>query len=74
MELRNNVRALRRIRNITQADLAVLASVGRSTISDIERGEHIPGVDVALMIAYALGVDVEEAFWLQRDSGGTEDG
>ena len=47
---------------MTQGELARLARVGRSTISNIETGKYIPGVDVALRIAKALNRTVEELF------------
>lgn len=74
MRLTNRVRAERVMHGIRQSDLAALAGVGRSTIGDIETGEHIPRVDVALLIARALGVTVETIFTLDegRDSDALE--
>ena len=39
-----------------------MAGVGRSTVSEIESGRRVPGVDVAIRIARVLGCTVEELF------------
>ena len=47
---------------LSQEQLAQLARIGQSTISEIEAGKHNPTVDVALKIARALEKTVEELF------------
>lgn len=71
MRLCNSVRTLRLRKKLTLIELGEMADIGKSTINDIERGLHIPGVDTALRIAAALGVDVGRVFWLS--DGGTSD-
>jgi putative transcriptional regulator len=47
---------------LTQGDLAAIVGASRETISSVERGESIPSVTLALAIARALDVSVEELF------------
>ena len=60
-----NVRQTRIKLGWTQENLATAARIGRSTVSDIETGKYIPGVDIALEIAYALNCSVEDLFQLE---------
>lgn len=59
------LRMIRRQRGMSQTELADVAQVGQSTISSIETGVYIPHVDVALQIAKALGLMVEDIFQLE---------
>lgn len=52
---------------MTQMQLAKVAGVGQHTVSDIERGKHIPRVDVAILISKALYRRVEDLFKLDED-------
>lgn len=56
------VRERREAMGMAQAELAEKARVGQHTISDIETGRHVPKVDVAILVARALGRTVEELF------------
>lgn len=56
----------RKAMGLSQIELAKLAGVGQHTISDIETGKHIPRVDVAIDICYALNAAVEEMFYVDR--------
>jgi putative transcriptional regulator len=47
---------------LTQGDLAAIVGTSLETISSVERGESIPSVTLALAIASALDVSVEELF------------
>ncbi len=49
-------------RGLSQAALADRAGVTRQTISGIEAGRWLPSLDVALVVAAALGSSVEELF------------
>jgi molybdate-binding protein/DNA-binding XRE family transcriptional regulator len=49
-------------RGLSQAALADAAGVTRQTISGIEAGRWLPSLDVALVVAAALGSSVEELF------------
>lgn len=52
------------MRNLTQADLAELAGITRKSINAIEMGHMVPSTILALKLARALGVSVEELFSL----------
>jgi putative transcriptional regulator len=56
------VQKVRKNLGITQAELASSAGVSQRTISDIERGSHLPRIDVALYISRRLGVPVDKLF------------
>lgn len=61
-ELENRIRENRERLGITQHELAEQSGVPRSTIAEIEEGIRTPGVDVAIKLADALGVQVEDLF------------
>lgn len=63
--LRNSIRDLRTHKNLTQAELAVLANVSRKTINTVENGVFIPSTVVALQLARALQTTVEDLFRLE---------
>jgi putative transcriptional regulator len=52
-------------RDLTQAELADLAGVTRKSINAIETGHMVPSIVLALKLAHALGVKVEELFALE---------
>lgn len=49
---------------MTQSQLAESSGVSRQAISDIEIGKHEPTISVALLLARALGVKVDNLFKL----------
>jgi len=67
--LRNAIKVERAKRDLTQADLAVMAGVTRRSVNAIETGRMVPSVLLALKIARALGVTVETIFRLDDASG-----
>lgn len=62
--LNNRLREERALRELTQADLAVLVGVSRKTINTVENGVFIPSTTLALKLARALGTTVEALFQL----------
>lgn len=62
--LENKVRELRARFRWTQQDLADSIGVTRQTIGLIEKGDYSPSVTMALKIAKAFHVTVEEVFCL----------
>jgi putative transcriptional regulator len=62
--LRNRLRELRAERDLTQAALAELVGVSRKTINTIENGVFVPSTLLALKLAQALGLKVEDLFSL----------
>ena len=64
MRIENKVKQYRKAASMTQLQLAERAGVSRQTISDIETGKHDPTISVALLLARALGVKVDNLFKL----------
>ena len=62
--MENQVRYYRIMRRLTQDELSARAGVSKATISQIETGKRIPGVDIALMLEAALRADVHDLFRL----------
>lgn len=56
------MRERRQERGLSQQQLADAAELTRQTVGAIEAGRSVPGVDVALRLARALGCTVEELF------------
>ncbi|MCE1189829.1 MAG: helix-turn-helix transcriptional regulator [Ignavibacteria bacterium] len=52
---------------MSQQDLADLASVSRQTIISIEKGDYSPSVKLALILAKILHTSVEELFILEQE-------
>ena len=70
-EVRNHLRRMRRQADLTQEDVAERVGVTRQTIISIERGRYNPSIGLALSLARAFSVPVEEMFELQN--GGSDD-
>jgi putative transcriptional regulator len=65
--VKNTVRVQRAIRDLTQADLAELAGITRASVNAIEGGRMIPSILLALKLARALGVSVDDLFHLSGE-------
>lgn len=52
--------------DLTQQDLADRVGCSRQTVHSIETGKFVPSVELALRIARALGVKVDELFELDE--------
>jgi transcriptional regulator with XRE-family HTH domain len=62
--LGRRLRALRRLKRLTQKDLAGLLGISVSNLSTIERGDKYPRVEMLKKIARILEVPLEELFVL----------
>ena len=60
--MRNDVRARRAVRGISQAGLGEALGVSRQTINSIESGRYLPSLPLALAIARYFETQVEEVF------------
>ena len=60
--LKNKIKVFRAMMDWTQEDLARQVNVTRKTINTIENRVYIPSAYLALKIARAFGVTVEEVF------------
>jgi len=65
-EIENHLGALRQKRGISAAQLAKTAGVTRQTIYAMEAGSYVPNTAVALRLAQALEVKVEDLFSLPQ--------
>jgi putative transcriptional regulator len=63
--LANRLKELRTARGLTQAELAALVGVTRKSVNTIENGVYSPSALLAVKLAAALQVSVEEAFWVE---------
>lgn len=66
--LKNSVREYRARFRFSQQDLADKIGVTRQTIGLIEKGDYAPSVTLALKIAAAFEVSVEEVFRLEGEN------
>src|ERR1700759_1667505 len=57
-----NLRHARQARGLSQQQLAAMAGVSRQAVSAVESGHSDPSLRVALALAQALGLAVEELF------------
>lgn len=60
----NRIEQTRDLRGLSRGELADLVGVHYQTMGYLERGEYNPSLELALKIARALGVPLEEIFWL----------
>lgn len=61
--LKNNLKKVRNLRNLSQAQLAELVGVSRNTISSIETGQYQPTAKLALTLCIALDKKFEDLFY-----------
>ncbi len=64
--MKNNVKATRRTKGLTQEELAELLGVSRQTIISIESSRYFPSTVLSLKIAMCLSKSVEELFELEK--------
>jgi len=60
--MKNEVRALRGDRGLSQADLGAALGVSRQTVNSIETGRYLPSLPLAITIARFFETTVEEVF------------
>lgn len=64
----SNIRNRREMLNLSQADLAKRAGVTQTTIWMYENGESTPKLAIAIALAKALGVTVEQLVGETQDT------
>jgi putative transcriptional regulator len=69
-DLVNRLRVLRAERGWTQAEVAERVGVTRKTINTVEGGIFVPSTVLALRLAEAFGVRVEDVFQLRETAEG----
>jgi putative transcriptional regulator len=70
LPITNRIKVYRAMKDWTQAELADRVQVTRKTINTLENGIYIPSTYLALKIARAFGVSVEDVFQLDEDQPG----
>ncbi len=60
--MKNRVRELRELKNLSQAEFGQQIGVSRQTIYAIEIGKYDPSLPLAFLIARAFGKRIEEVF------------
>ena len=65
--MKNNLKVLRAIKNISQEELAKQISVSRQTINAMEKGKYVPSTVLALKLAKYLDKPVEKIFALEDE-------
>jgi putative transcriptional regulator len=63
--LANRIKEKRGELGLTQAELAGRCGVTRKTVNTVENGVFTPSALLAIKLAKALSVPVEELFWLE---------
>ena len=58
----NNLKDLRKLKKVSQNDLADALSVSRQTINSIENGKFDPSLTLAMKLTRYFGVSLEEIF------------
>jgi putative transcriptional regulator len=70
--LHNRLRDRRTERGLTQEALGEAVGLTRQSIIAIEKGRFTPTVYTALTLASALGVPVDDLFWIDSREGKEE--
>ena len=63
--LANSLKDRRSALGLTQAELALRIGVSRKTINTVENGVFVPSTTLAIKLAAALNVSVEQLFWIE---------
>ena len=58
----NNLKNLRKLKKVSQNDLADALSVSRQTINSIENGKFDPSLTLAMKLTRYFGVSLEKIF------------
>ncbi|MBP3841471.1 MAG: helix-turn-helix transcriptional regulator [Bacilli bacterium] len=61
--LKNNLKEVRKEKNISQQELADMVGVSRNTISSLETGQYEPTAKLAYILCIALDMKFEELFY-----------
>ncbi|CAG8864439.1 helix-turn-helix domain-containing protein [Pseudomonas fluorescens] len=60
VQLAENIRLMRRVKNLTQEQLALMAEVDRTYVSQIERSTGNPSLMVLCKLANILGITTDQ--------------
>ncbi|MFP3729159.1 helix-turn-helix transcriptional regulator [Priestia filamentosa] len=65
----NRIKELRKLKKLSQEDLANACEVSRQTINAIENNKYDPSLTLAFCLAEILGVSVDELFSYENRRG-----
>jgi putative transcriptional regulator len=63
--LANRIKERRTELGLTQAELAEKVGVTRKTVNTVENGVFTPSATLAIKLSKALGITVEQLFWVE---------
>ena len=72
--MRNNLRQIRRMKNLTQTALAEKSGINRVSIARYESGRIVPTVKSLMRLSRALGVSMDKLLEGEKKNGGQDDG
>ena len=70
--LKNKIKVYRAMNDWTQEELARRVNVTRKTINTVENRKFVPSAYLAIKIARAFGVSVEDVFQIDDDSSNSQ--
>lgn len=73
LTLKNKIKELRAVKQLSQEKLAAMVGVSRNTISSIETGEFCPSAKLAYILCIALEAKFEELFYLEKTQSTEQD-
>lgn len=65
--MNNRIKELRKVKNITQDDLAGAVGVTRQTVISLENGKYNASLQLAFKIAKYFGMRIEDVFLFQEE-------
>jgi putative transcriptional regulator len=65
--MRNEIRSLRAVHDLSQQQLGAAMGVSRQTINSIEKERYTPSLPLAIALARFFGRSVEEIFHVEVD-------
>jgi putative transcriptional regulator len=66
--LKNNLKALRQEKSISQDELASMLGVSRQTVNSIETGKFDPSLKLVIKITRFFNTQLESIFMFEEDS------
>lgn len=70
--MKNRLEEIRKQRNITQEELAIVLEVSRQTIGSLENGRYNPSINLAFKIARYFKLSIEDIFIYEEDQNDKE--
>jgi transcriptional regulator with XRE-family HTH domain len=72
LNLGEKLKKLRKERNMKQEELAFILNVDRTTVSNWERGEKQPGIDILIKLRSIYSVTLDEIVGFKNDHPGID--